>query len=280
MISSPDSTTAAHSPAPVPRTRQRTGRHVAAIVIGGLALLPGLGMLAGGTALAVGQAVATDDNGYFTATLDRIESDGVAVASTDLFTEDIDADEPWVLDWLDLDVRLRVDGAGSTDDVFVGVARTADIAAYLDDAPHTVVVDIDDHTPRYRQVGGSELVPPVGSPLDQDFWVATASGSGEQELTWQARGGRWSIVVMNADGSPGVAADVQIGGRSDAITPIAVTLLAIGGIVVLTGVALIVYGARGRRVPGAPGTTVGTLLPPPMPEPATPLDHDELGVSG
>lgn len=273
MTSSTDSMPATPPPAPTARTRQRTGGHIAAIVIGGLALLPSLGVLASGTALAIGEAVATDDDGYFAFTIDRLETDGVALATQDIWEDDVDEDGPWVFDMLDVDLRLRVDGAGPTDDVFVGIARTEDLADYLAGAPYSEVTDIDDdHVATYEQIGGTETgAANLGSPLDQDFWAASASGTGEQELTWNARGGRWSVVVMNADGSRDVSADVEVGARSDAVTPIAVTLIVLGAIGTLVSVGLIVFGARGRRSPGSTGGIAPTdrPLPPPAPESVT-----------
>ena len=241
-------------------------------------IVPGLGMVMGGGAIALAQAVATDDDGYFQFTLDRIESDGIAVATTEMWLDDVEGDaSPWVLDWLDLDLRLRVDGANATDDVFVGIARTADVERYLAAADHSLVIEVDNHTPIYREVAGTRR---VGSPLDQQFWTASASGPGEQELTWNARGGRWSVVVMNTDGSPLVSADVEIGARSGAVTPIAITLLVIGGIVTAAAIALIVVGARGRRSPSNGPKSSGTPLPPPSPTTAAQLDdevrHDQL----
>lgn len=234
-------TTTLGAPEPGSPPRRHSAGHVVAIVLGALALLPGLGLLTGGSALAIAQAAA--DDGYFTFTPDRVTSDGVAVITDD---EWLDADDggPWVLDWLDLDVRLRADGAGETDEVFVGIARTDDVEVYLAGAAHSIVDELDGRDVRYRQEDGSAS---VIAPDDVDIWVASASGSGEQELTWEARGGRWSVVVMNADGTPGVTADVEVGARSDAVTPIAVTLIVLGSLTVLGSVALIVIGARGRR---------------------------------
>lgn len=237
----PSTEQAPDQPAQAPPRRHSAG-HIVAIVVGALALFPGLGMLAGGATLAIAQAAATDD-GYFTFTPDRVTSDGVAVITDDAW---LDADDggPWVLDFLDLDVRLRVDGAGSSDEVFVGIARTSDVEQYLDGAAYSVVDEIDDRDVRYRQVPGDAS---VTTPTDLDIWVASATGPGEQEITWEARGGRWSVVVMSADGAPEVAADVEVGAHSDAVTPIAITLIVLGGVTVLTGVGLIVFGARGRR---------------------------------
>ena len=73
----------------------------------------------------------------------------------------------------------------------------------------------------------------VAPPAEQDFWTASATGSGEQELDWEARGGRWSVVVMNADGTAEVDADVEVGARSGAVTPVAILLIVGGGILAL-----------------------------------------------
>ncbi len=291
MTTTIDSSPAAGPPAPTGR-RRSTG-HIVAIVVGCLLLLPAGGLVLGGGGLAVAQAVATDDDGYFRFSIDRVASDGVAVGTTDLWLDDADAEAPWVFDFLDVDVRLRATGAGATDDLFVGIARAQDVQRYLAGAAWSEVVEVNDRFPRYREIDGvAEIEPPV----DQDFWTTSRSGSGEQELTWAARGGRWSIVVMNADGSPDVAADVEIGVRSGAVTPIAITLLVVGGVLLAGAVVLIVVGARGRRAPGTPAPPAWPTpgagprdaaparpadpLPPPTVEPAGPDGGPDVHRAG
>lgn len=264
MTSTIDSPPAAPVP-PTPQQHRHSAGHIAAIVIGCLLLLPGIGLTFGGGALAVAQAVATDDDGYFRFTLDRLDSDGVAVGTTDLWFDDADGEAPWVFDLLDVDFRFRVEGAGPTDDVFVGVARAADVERYLADAAWSELIEIDERSPRYRQLDGETSVEP---PLEQDFWTASASGPGEQELVWDARGGRWSIVVMNVDGSAGVEADIEIGVRSGAVTPIAVTMLVVGVVLIAGAIVLIVVGGRGRRTPDSPPTAHQPLAAPQPPAPA------------
>ena len=51
----------------------------------------------------------------------------------------------------------------------------------------------------------------AGAPGAQRFWAASAQGGGTQALTWDVEDGDWSVVVMNADGSPGVDAGVSAG---------------------------------------------------------------------
>lgn len=238
-----------------PEHRSRRGPgHVIAIVVGCLMALPAIGLITGGITLAIANAAATDD-GYYDVTFDRIESEGVAVAAVDLWDEAADDEGwPWVLDWLDLDIRLRVDGARSTDEVFVGIARTDDVERYLAGVAFSEVVDFDDRSPDYVEhttdatdTADATDASSVDPPLDQDFWNVGVAGGGEQELTWAARGGDWSVVVMNADGTPGVAADIDVGIRSGAVTPIAVTLIVLGAIGSIIATTLIVVGVRGRR---------------------------------
>jgi hypothetical protein len=42
-------------------------------------------------------------------------------------------------------------------------------------------------------------------------WSARAEGTGLQTLRWTARTGDWMVVVMNADGSPGVTVRTDVG---------------------------------------------------------------------
>jgi hypothetical protein len=223
-------------------------------------------MLAGGGAAAVAQSFATED-GYFRFTPDRIESEGVAIVASDLWLDGESDDAPnWLLDTLDVDIRLRVSGATPTDDVFVGIGRTPDVDRYLAGTHYSEVVDMDGHVPRYLDAEGSST---VDDPATAGVWVSSSSGEGEQELSGDARGGTWSIVVLNADGSTGVAADVEVGVRSGAVTPIAIFLMVVGGLFLTGAVVLIVIGARGRRHDHDEPIT-RRPAPPAFPPPAPP----------
>jgi hypothetical protein len=221
----------------------RTGR-IIALVIGCLLLLPGIGLLLGGGALSAAYAVGRDDDGYFDVTIDRLESPTVAITTEDLqFTADPGSPD-WVLDALDADVRLRVTSADTGQDVFVGIARSVDVDSYLSGVAHDEIADVEDSEPIYRnRAGSSEIAPPTG----ESFWVASASGNGTQELAWDATEGRWAAVVMNADGSPGVSADVNVGARMGFLLPLGLTMLGIGAVLTIASVVLIMVGAIGAR---------------------------------
>jgi hypothetical protein len=93
---------------------------------------------------------------------------------------------------------------------------------------------------------------------------------GTQTLTWKVRDGDWSVVLMNADGSRGVAADIDLGAKLSFLLWVALGLL-VGGVLVVGGsTALIVLAARTRQPPPAPPVppTVGSRSgSTPTPEP-------------
>ena len=70
-------------------------------------------------------------------------------------------------------------------------------------------------------------------PGDSDIWTASASGTGDQQLTWDATSGDWVVVLMNADGSRDVAADVAVGATVPALGWLVAGLLAVGGVLLL-----------------------------------------------
>jgi len=66
------------------------------------------------------------------------------------------------------------------------------------------------------------------------------------------REGDWTVVLMNADSSRGVAADVDLGAKLSFLLWVAIGLL-VGGVLVSVGsAALIVLAARTRPRPPAP----------------------------
>ena len=57
------------------------------------------------------------------------------------------------------------------------------------------------------------------------------------------------LVVMNADGSPGIEVDGQFGLHVPRLTAIATTALAGGLFLVVTGIVLVIAGARWKDSP-------------------------------
>ena len=219
----------------------RPGR-VISLVVGCLLLLPGISMVAGGGALGIGYAVARNDDGYFEIGLDRMQSPTVAIRSEDVDFFADPGSPNWLVDAFDVGLQVDARAVEPDPEVFVGVADRRDLETYLTGVAHDEVVELrDGGVPRYlRHPGSSDAVAP---PTDQEFWVASAVGEAPT-LDWDVDSGRWAIVVMNADGTRGVAADIDVGVRSDAFLPVAFTLLGLGVLFTALAITLIVLGVR------------------------------------
>ncbi|WP_194396414.1 hypothetical protein [Microbacterium atlanticum] len=256
--------------APAP---QRSGG--TATIVGIVLLIVGLLVAAGGGAvLFVGVAAAgiqgmQAGDGYISAGGIEMSTDSYALTSParDALTMHGDVSN------LPFDVAaLRLTVESADEPVFVGIAAQADIDRYLSDVQHSEVRRLDFRSDvRYREHAGSA---PSAAPGDLDIWIASASGSGPQEVTWTLTPGTWGIVVMNADGAPGVDVEMSAGARSDLIAPAATALLVLGGILlavgtagVIAGVVLLVVGQRGLRSPG----DAGAGRPPRMPQQSSPV---------
>ena len=186
----------------------------------------------------------TDDDGYTTSATHSFVSSKAALASENL---DIDLDGAgWLLDSGD-DGDVRVNVTPATDEpVFVGVAKTSDAERYLAGVGHTTVTDFDDvpFAASYDQHDGARNAP---LPGEQDIWVASETGAGAQALGWDVADGDWSVVVMNADGSPGVRADVDAGVRIPYLSAVGLGSGGAGALLALLAGTLFVLGARPVR---------------------------------
>ena len=121
---------------------------------------------------------------------------------------------------------------------------------YLNGVERSVVRDIGRHPDYAHRSGGA----PTSSPGDQRFWVASTSGSGEQQLEWEPEDGSWSVVVMNSDGSRGVASELSIGAELDAALWVGIVLLVVGALLAALAALAITAGVRrGRAPPSAVG---------------------------
>jgi hypothetical protein len=254
-------------PPAAPPDRWGAGR-VIALVLGVLLLIPGLGLLAGGGVLLWADQSQRDSDGYLLAPTTSLSSNGYALVSERL---QLSAGADWVPVSEALgDARVRA--SGSPKDLFVGIAPTGQAAAYLRDVRRTVIDELGTDAAADSQV---ELPgnPPAAPPGDQDFWVAQASGTGPQQVDWEPAEGNWTIVIMNADGSPGVDADVRAGATLPAVTGIAWGLLIGGLLLTAIAVLLIVLAARPRRPrsqfppPGQPDPVPVPAGPPPAWQP-------------
>ncbi len=135
--------------------------------------------------------------------------------------------------------------------VFVGVGNRVDVRSYLTGSAGAQVVDFGfPSTLRIRQVTGAadRHVPPdrLG------WWVAEESGSGARTLSWRLADGPYDVVVMNADGRPGVDVRVTAGVELPGAHRFAVGVLVVGLVLLAVAAVVLLWGRRslgqgGRR---------------------------------
>jgi hypothetical protein len=209
------------------------------VVTGSIALLVAVVLLAVGGA-AVWGLNHRDSSGYFSTGTETVTTSTYALASETL---DMGPDPVAVLGKSVATLRLQ---ARSAQPVFVGIGRADDVARYLARVRHTQVTDFDTDPFRLTSHTVAGASPPA-PPASQRIWRVQASGTGMQTIRWPFEKGKWSAVVMNADGSANVAVALRIGARVPALQWVAIGLLAGGGLVLLLGGGLVYVGARRRR---------------------------------
>lgn len=125
--------------------------------------------------------------------------------------------------------------------VFLGVGPASAVDGYLAGSSYAVVD---------RWVNGAAEVTDVSGdaqpadPASQLFWLRTATGLSGVRLDVPPDAGSYRVVVVNQDGSSGVAVRVRAGIETRWIYPTGIGLLAGGSVLLLIGVALLVPGLR------------------------------------
>jgi hypothetical protein len=227
------------APGPDQARKGWTAGRIVALVAGSIlvlacvALLGGAGVLTWADQQQQGSYLATGTATYSTG--------GYALASDPVHLHGL-----W--GWLGRfagDVRIRVTATNPGTPVFVGIGPAGDVSRYLAGAGYTSLTALGDHDLTQHQ--GSTVPAPPSTALD---WAVRVSGAGTQTLRWTVRSGDWTVVVMNPDGSPGVAVRADIGLTSPMLPTLAGGLLAAGLTAGLVGAALVVIPAglaAGRR---------------------------------
>jgi hypothetical protein len=215
-----------------------TGGRLAALVIGALLVLLSVALLgAGGTALWADRTQR--DGGYVTTDVHEFSTSGSALAtvSTELGSAGVGwLYSPGLLD----EVRIRVTPASPGPPLFVGIGPSTEVDRYLAGVNHTVITEFWEE--KVETVAGGQ---PRSAPATQDFWVASSTGPGPRTLEWDPTDGSWTVVVMNAEGRPGISVGADLGARLPAVLWIAIGFLAAGA-VFLAGGALLIAGAFPR----------------------------------
>lgn len=232
--------------------RSRPAR-IALIVTGAITGLAAAGLLAVAGVALWGDS-EKDADGYLSTDSHHFTASTHALASESL---DVDLDgAEWLMDEDDFgDVRLEVEPRSDAS-VFVGIAPTDEVSRYLRGVAHTSVSDVDEWP--FEQDYAEQAVAGDRKPArpgEQSIWAASAQGAGTQTLEWDVEDGDWSVVVMNADGSSGVDADVSAGAKVPFLSELGWSALGAGTVLLIATAGLLVLGIRPPRNRGGAETT-------------------------
>ncbi len=233
------------------------------IVVGGLITALAGTQFITAAALATVVAVGTSD-GFVGAPTARLSTSSSAIVTPPIDIEGSAVPE----------IRFAVTAGRDGDDpVFVGIGPSDAVAEYLDGVAVAELDGLRGNPPRIQldEIDGTAS---VESPDAQSFWVASESGPGAQTITWVLEPGDWTLVIMNADGSPGVETSLRIGVEAPWAAPVAAAIVIASGVLLLIGLALLISGlfgwGRGRSLETAAMTG---------PYPVAVTGHLDPGVS-
>ena len=216
-------------------TRDRTG----ATALAGAAVtgLIAFALFLAGGLLLWANGHYKDADGYLTTGSERFASTAYAIT-----TDKLEIDGRWLLS-SDRYGTIRLTTRGEDKPTFIGVARTRDVDAYLENVAHSRVDDVSyaPFSARYTPVSGDTR---PQKPADQHIWSAQAHGEGTQSVRWKVEKGDWSIVVMNEDASRGVTTSVSAGAKVPYIAEFAYAALGAGLLFIIATAALTSYGTR------------------------------------
>ncbi len=208
-----------------------------ALVLGCLLLLASLVLAVSGSVVAIADSAHRDAGGYLMSSPVGLGAGGYAITSPNLEIQGAARLPHRILG------DAKVTATSNSDiPVFVGVARTSDVRGYLGGVSRAQVSVFAAHPVYTNLEGGAPATPPTTSGI----WVAQATGTGSRTITWPVENGNWTIVVMNADGSRGVSADVATGATVPGIAWVYGGLY-LGAVVTLLLGAVLLLAARRTR---------------------------------
>jgi hypothetical protein len=230
--------------------RAMSGGRLALLTVAILTVLVALSALIAGTVLLVVNHTERDSSGFFSTSREPLTTNSYAIVSDKL---DVGTSGP---DWLFQEGRLatiRVQGRNQDParELFIGVAPAAQVDRYLAGTRYATITDLSFNPFRatYRSSAGSSAPAPPG---DKTFWTAATSGAGSRTLEWDVAKGNWSVVVMNADGSPSVNAQLSVGADVGFILWLGLALVIAGALLLAISASLTFLSLRPPRVSAAP----------------------------
>jgi hypothetical protein len=228
-------------------------RKLALIIIGILLALISIASIVGGSIiLYLNQG--NDKEGYALSEAIPIKTS----ASAFLFYTSPLSSGNWSLNWLlpgNLSQAKWIVNNNSSKELFVGWAKVSDIENYLNS--NNIAFEIAQYyqrttRPYYSEVdiyttatyGTNNAIRP---PAQETFWQQSSNKAQAANINWSSwtpQTDRYSLVIMNADGSNGVNANLQLGYKIMIFDWLAYLLLPLGVLVLILGALIVRKGTN------------------------------------
>lgn len=140
-------------------------------------------------------------------------------------------------------VTVRVRVTSDRGPVFVGAGPADAVDAYLSGVAYDELTGVRLAPLRTTLVPSGGTAAPA-RPADRPVWTVSATGPGEQTIDVDAGAAGQKLVVMNADGSAGVAVTASLALRAGFLRNVGLGLLVAGAVVAPVGGVLLVVGIR------------------------------------
>lgn len=149
--------------------------------------------------------------------------------------------------------RINIGGSGK---VFAAYGKSSDVDAWVGDAKHTTLAfDAESGSLTGKTTGTEDSVP---DPAGSDLWYQEYDGAGQ----FTVRLPEDVSVVIVGDGTGAAPSDVSVTWPLDTATPTVGPLLVAGGVFLLGGLALLVWGIVHQRRGRGPRRRSGGSRPP------------------
>jgi len=215
-------------------------RRVIAVFVALVIIVAAAGLIAVGS---VGISIFGPEGTYEVEAGTVSSRDGAVALVADV--ADVDVDMPYAQELGEATLGALAQGGKP---VFIGLGPQAAIDDYLFGLPFDVLTANDDGWTT-RPVPG--VTDSAAEPGNQEFWIYSDSGTQPTFVVDAVVGSSGTLVIMNADGSPGVAAEVTVGFTGPRIFPISVGAAATGGVLLIVGLwGLFRWGRRSKKSKG------------------------------
>jgi len=233
--------------------RERGAKDILLLTLGGIILLSASILLVGGVSVLWVHTTLMDSERFLSTGEHHFETDSYAIVFKRISV--YHGEEWW---WAPASrdiatIRLRAFSSDSLKNIFIAVANESFVRAYLRN------VEYDEIT-RFGFVGNpfqgltfdmdnvihqGEASPKV--PISMTFWTISEHGGDTQTLEWEPKRGSYWFVLMNEDGSAGVAVTIETGMKIPLLSTNAWVLFISGLIPSVIGCVFVFLGLRAKE---------------------------------